>query len=71
MIGFWVVNLLIPEEPKEVRITTPSGEWLIDKNDFYDKSAEAIRNKHQCAHTYAIQHPVSMAMARPHATGTQ
>ena len=60
MIGFWVVNLLIPEEPDEVRIGTPSGEWLIDKYADYDKSANAIRSNHQCAHTYAIQHPASV-----------
>jgi hypothetical protein len=60
MIGFWVINLLVPEEPKEVTIGTPTGDWLIDKNAFYDKSVGAIRNNHQCATTYAIQNPVSM-----------
>lgn len=60
MIGFWVVNLLIPEEPDVLHIDTPTGQWLLDKNQFYAKSADAILNKHQCASTYAIQQPVSM-----------
>lgn len=60
MIGFWIVNLLIPEEPDVLPIDTLAGQWLLDKNQFYATSADAILNKHQCASTYAIQHPVSM-----------
>jgi hypothetical protein len=42
MIGFWVVTLLIPNESGALHITTPSGQWLLDKNQFYDKCADAI-----------------------------
>lgn len=59
MIGFWVVNLLIPGEPNNCRISTASGGWDLEKNTNYLQSKDAISNG-QCAHTYAIKNEVSM-----------
>jgi len=59
MIGFWLVNLLIPGDPEELNITTSSGEWVITKHDMFQKSKKAIGNG-QCAHTYTIENGVSM-----------
>lgn len=59
MIGFWVVNLLIPEDPDELIIKATSGDWELSKFAKYDESKAAITNG-QCAHTYAIESAVSM-----------
>ncbi|MHC2633947.1 hypothetical protein ACVME5_006630 [Bradyrhizobium liaoningense] len=59
MIGFWVVNLLIPGEPEALDINTPSGTWRLERAAFYDRSKEAILEG-KCARTYALEHPVSM-----------
>lgn len=59
MIGFWVVNLLIPGEPDNCRIGTPSGGWDLEKSANYSQSKDAINNG-QCAHTYAIENAASM-----------
>lgn len=59
VIGFWTVNLLVPEEPQQIEIKTPLGIWALKKAAFYDKSKAAISDG-QCANTYALEHPVSM-----------
>lgn len=59
MIGFWVVNLLIPGEPTSCRINTSSGGWYLEKNEKYSQSKDAIHNG-QCAHTYTIENNASM-----------
>lgn len=59
MIGFWVVNLLIPEDPDELNIQTISGNWELSKLAKYDESKQAIFNG-QCGHTYAIENGVSL-----------
>lgn len=59
MIGFWVVNLLIPGEPDKCIINTASGGWRLEKYADYLKSKHAIYNG-QCAHTYAIENDISM-----------
>lgn len=56
MIGFLVVNLLIPGDPDELNITTMLGSWIISK---LAESKNAIANG-QCAHTYAIKNDISM-----------
>lgn len=60
MIGFWVVNLLIPGEPDACKIRTASGGWTLEKYDYYLASKDAI-SRGQCAHTYAIENDVSMS----------
>lgn len=59
MIGFWIVNLLVPGDPDNLRINTASGGWELDKYTDYLKSKNAISNG-QCAHTYAIENDVSV-----------
>jgi hypothetical protein len=59
VIGFWIVNLLIPEEPEALDIATPSGTWRLERAAFYDRSKAAILEG-KCARTYVLEHPVSM-----------
>jgi hypothetical protein len=59
MIGFWIVNLLIPGDPDELIIKTPSGKWSLTKSDKFQDAKQAI-GKGQCAHTYAIETSASM-----------
>lgn len=58
MIGFWVVNLLIPGDPDELNISAVSGNWELSKYARYTESKSAISNG-QCAHTYAIENDIS------------
>jgi hypothetical protein len=59
MIGFRLVNLLIPGEPQTLQIHTPSGKWELKKAHVYAESVKAIQNG-QCGITYSIEHPVSL-----------
>lgn len=60
MLGFFVVNLLIPNDPDEINIKTISGSWTINKYGNFAQSITAIANG-QCAHTYTIENDISMA----------
>ena len=60
MIGFWLVNLLIPGDPDALTISTSSGEWQFEKCANFHQSKEAM-NSGQCAHTYSIKNNTSMA----------
>ena len=59
MIGFWLVNLLIPGDPEELSMTTSSGNWTITKYAQFLESKNAI-SRGQCAHTYSLENSVSM-----------
>ena len=59
MIGFWIVNLLIPEEPPTFLVKAQVGIWTFNRAAFYAKSESGIQAG-QCAITYAMEHPVSM-----------
>ncbi|PAU35734.1 hypothetical protein CKF94_24135 [Vibrio coralliilyticus] len=59
MLGFWVINLIVPGDPEEASITSPAGQWLFQKSSEYIKCKEAISNN-QCAHTYSIEIATSM-----------
>lgn len=59
MLGFWLVNMIIPGDPEEARITTSSGEWFIQRNANFVECKEAMRSN-QCAHTYSIEIATSM-----------
>lgn len=59
MIGFWVVNLLIPGDPDGMNITILSGMWEITKFANFLESKKAIGSG-QCAHTYSMENDVSM-----------
>ena len=59
MLGFWLVNLIIPNNPDDASVTTSSGQWFLQKSDQYSRSKDAISNG-QCAHTYSIEIATSM-----------
>ena len=59
MIGFWIVNLLIPNDPDKLILRTLTGEWELHKFQKYAESKSAIA-KGQCALTYSIENLVSM-----------
>jgi hypothetical protein len=60
MIGFWLVNLIVPGAPEAMDVRTPSGIWTIEKSAQYLSVVTAIANG-QCGETYAIEHPVSLS----------
>ncbi len=60
MLGFWLINLIVPDDPDKAIITTSSGEWFFEKSHDFVKHKDAIR-KNQCAHTYSIEIATSMA----------
>ncbi len=60
MIGFRVVNLLIPNEPDKFKLATASGVWEFDKEFDYPKHKVAIE-KGMAAETYVMVHPVEMS----------
>jgi len=59
MIGFWLTNLLIPDDPDELEIHAVSGNWVLSKFAKYSDSKSAIANG-RCAYTYAIENDISM-----------
>lgn len=60
MLSFYVVNLLVPEEPPSMSLSTPAGTWSFTKHPGYDKFKPALTGG-QCAETYFLEHPASMA----------
>lgn len=60
MLGFWLINLIVPGDPEEASITCSSGQWFLQKSSEYMKCKDAISNN-QCAHTYSIEIATSMA----------
>ena len=60
MLGFWLVNMIVPGDPEEASITTTSGEWLFRRSNDFAKCRDAI-GKNQCAHTYSIEIATSMS----------
>lgn len=59
MIGFMVVNLLIPNDPDQLNLNTLSGSWEINKYANFTESKNAIANG-RCAYTYTIENDISM-----------
>ena len=59
MLGFWLVNMIVPGDPDDATITTTSGEWFFQRSHDFVKCRDAIR-KNQCAHTYSIEIATSM-----------
>lgn len=62
MISLWMVNLLIPGEPKELSLKTPLGDWSFCRYARYAESRKAIREG-KCANTYALEYPDASKMA--------
>ncbi len=61
MIGFEVVNLLIPGDPQLVTIPGQHGDWALTAAEKFDAAKDAILSQHQCAVTYVAEHPASPA----------
>ena len=59
MIGFWMTNLIIPDEPNELSIRALSGNWELSKCSRYSELKSAIVNG-KCAHTYVIENSISI-----------
>jgi hypothetical protein len=59
MLSFYVVNLLIPTEPKLVELTVPSGIWRLEQFPDYGKSKAAIAEG-KCAHTYYLENAIGL-----------
>ena len=60
MIGFHVVNLLVPTAPEKFELSTPRGKWKIERSADFDKRRAALQNG-RCAHTYAMFNSATMA----------
>jgi hypothetical protein len=60
VLSFFVVNLILPDDPDTVTIATPSGTWTLARYAEYDKSKAAIAEG-KCANTYYLEHPVALA----------
>lgn len=56
MIGFRLVNLLIPGTQNELKIKTKNGEWTLVREQQYDKLAQGLQNRVSCAETYFVTH---------------
>lgn len=61
MIGFRVVNLLIPGDPSSLTIAGRHGDWVFTAVADYDAAKDAIQKQQQCAVTYTAEHPASHA----------
>lgn len=54
MIGFWLVNLIVPNDPSSFVIKTPAGKWSLLKSTNFDKLKPDIENG-ACGNTYSIE----------------
>lgn len=59
MLGFRVVNLLIPGNPGTLDLSLPSGTWTLTQDPNFATAMAAI-GKGRCAETYILEHPVSL-----------
>ena len=59
MLGFWLVNLLVPGDPPSASITTSSGIWYFQRNNPFNQLKDAIANN-QCVNTYSIEIATSL-----------
>jgi len=59
VLGFWLVNMIVPGDPDEAKINTTSGEWFFQRSHNFAECKDAI-SKNQCTHTYSIEIATSM-----------
>ena len=59
MLGFWLINMIIPGDPEKAIITTSSGQWFLQRSVDFVKCKNLI-SKNQCGHTYSIEIAISM-----------
>lgn len=60
LIGFRIVNLVLPGEPRRFDVTTGTGVWSFERDSRYDQNVAAIRQG-QCAETYFTSHPAAIS----------
>ncbi|RRV39249.1 hypothetical protein EGJ09_25590 [Pseudomonas sp. p106] len=60
-------NLIIPGEPQELSLTTPSGSWVLEKEPEYATSKQKIEEG-QIAETYSLSIDVTIGSAGRSAT---
>jgi hypothetical protein len=60
VLSFFVVNLILPDDPETVTIGTASGTWTLTRYAEYEKSKAAIAEG-KCANTYYLEHPATLA----------
>ncbi|MGY2048942.1 hypothetical protein [Methylobacterium sp. JK268] len=53
-LGFRLCNLLIPNDPQQLTLTTPSGKWELHQEPDFAKAKMAIQSN-QIAETYTIE----------------
>lgn len=56
MIGFRLVNLLIPGTQEEFQITTKNGTWTLVREQNYVELEQKLQNRVSCAETFFITH---------------
>lgn len=56
MIGFRLVNLLIPGTQHEFKVTTKNGTWTLVRVEKYVDLEQTLQNRVSCAETFYITH---------------
>ena len=56
MIGFRLVNLLIPGTQDELQITTKNGTWTLVREQNYAELEKQLENSVSCAETFVVTH---------------
>jgi hypothetical protein len=54
MIGFWLVNLLPPEQRQTFDLRTPAGLWKFKQSAAFQKLEPEIRDRGGCGNTYSM-----------------
>lgn len=70
MLGFCVVNLLVPGNPPSLQLGTPEGPWSLDVEGDFETRRAAIVNDSKCAETYTLTNPVSLSSGASKAEAT-
>lgn len=60
MIGYQMVNLVVPGDPDEFSIAGASGDWRFLRHSDYVTCLVKMREDGACAETYSATHPASM-----------
>jgi hypothetical protein len=55
MIGFWLVNLLPPEDPLGFDLRTPAGVWKVNQSSAFKQLEPDIRGRGFCGNTYSME----------------
>lgn len=55
MIGFWLVNLLPPGQPRAFGLRTPAGVWGFKQSPAFARLEPQIRGRGLCGNTYSME----------------